>query len=58
MDQVSEAISLINSLMISSTPSSSLITESLELKQLETGVDNYVLEEDFYNAEFLLLRAG
>ena len=41
----SEAISSIYSLMLSSTSSSPIITESLELMQLETGKDKLVFEE-------------
>ena len=46
MEQVSEAINLFNSLMLSSEPSSPPITEILELMRLEDDVDK-LLEEYF-----------
>ena len=47
IEQVSEAISLITSLLMSSVPSSPLIIQSLELMKLEAETDKPVLEEDF-----------
>ena len=47
MEQVSEAINLINFLALSSFPSSPLNSEILELMQLEARTENPILEGDF-----------
>ena len=47
MEEVAEALNLIISLQLSPTLPASLLTKSLELLQLEVGVEYLVLETEF-----------
>jgi hypothetical protein len=47
MEEVAEALNLIISLQSSPTLSAPLLTESLELLQLEVGLEYPVLEKEF-----------